>query len=126
MFLAANVTIDEFMASNVSTLPDENGQFHDWIEVRNNEATEVNLQGWRLTDNKNDLSKWVFPSVTLQPGDSILVFSDGIPDANNVREEPFGHAAILSAVKAAPAASPKALIERLLKEVKEPEVSKFA
>lgn len=73
--LAAHVTIDEFMAANVSVLADENGQFHDWIEIRNNEAAPLNLQGWRLTDNELDLSKWVFPSVTVPAGGRLVVFA---------------------------------------------------
>jgi serine phosphatase RsbU (regulator of sigma subunit) len=57
--------------------------------------------------------------VTLQPGDTILVFSDGIPDANNVREEPFTAAAILNALKGVQSPSPRTIIERLLKVVEQ-------
>ena len=69
--------ITEFMADNDTTLDDEDGEFSDWIEVHNPDATPVDLTGWCLTDNAANLGKWPFPAVTLQPGGFLVVFASG-------------------------------------------------
>ena len=73
----ADVIISEFMASNTRTLADEDGQYSDWIEVFNRGAEPVDLGGWFLTDNENNLVKWQFPSTNLAPGAFLVVFASG-------------------------------------------------
>jgi hypothetical protein len=75
--LAANPVITEFMASNSSTLLDGNGVASDWIEIYNKGDQAVNLAGYSLTDDRLDLDKWTFPSVTLNPGAYLVVFASG-------------------------------------------------
>src|SRR5262249_31592734 len=55
--------------------------------------------------------------VVLHPGDALLIYSDGVPDANNVREEQFGAKGIEAALGGDSPGSPRALIARLLKAV---------
>src|SRR3954470_16545203 len=74
---AGPVIISEFMASNVHTLSDENGDKSDWIEIYNGATTNVNLQGWYLTDATNNLREWQFPSVTLAAKSFLVVFASG-------------------------------------------------
>ena len=69
--------LSEFMASNTRSLADENGQFSDWIEIYNPAALTVNLDGWYLTDNANDLTKWRFPATNLSGGRFLIVFASG-------------------------------------------------
>ncbi len=71
----ASPVISEFMAVNGSTLADSEGEFSDWIEIHNPDATPVNLGGWHLTDDASDLTKWTFPAVTLEPGSFLVVFA---------------------------------------------------
>ena len=73
--LAADPVISEFMAQNLTTIKDGYGKYEDWIEIWNPDATSVNLAGWRLTDNKSNLGKFVFPSCTLAPGARLVVFA---------------------------------------------------
>ncbi len=75
--LLAGPLITEFMADNETTLEDEDGEFSDWIEIHNPDTTPVDLAGWGLTDNADNLSKWPFPSVALQPGEFLVVFASG-------------------------------------------------
>ena len=71
----AAVTISEFMASNNSTITDEDGDSSDWIEIHNSGNAAVNINGWYLTDDDGDLTQWQLPNVTL-PGNSYrLVFA---------------------------------------------------
>ena len=61
---AEPVTITEIVASNTSGLQDEDGAFPDWLELFNGGTTNVNLDGWFLTDSPANLTKWRFPAVT--------------------------------------------------------------
>jgi hypothetical protein len=67
--------ISEFMAKNETGLDDQDRDEEDWIEIHNAGLTQVNLDGWFLTDKADDLSKWRFPAVTLAPDAYLLVFA---------------------------------------------------
>ena len=71
------VLISEFVASNENTLNDEDGDESDWIEIYNPNDIEVNLDGWYLTDDAQDLTKWRFPAVTLAGDRYFVLFASG-------------------------------------------------
>jgi hypothetical protein len=72
------VYINEFMASNVSTYPDEGGAFPDWVELFNASDFEADLSGWWITDDNTDIFKHRFAEgVTIPAGGFIVVFCDG-------------------------------------------------
>jgi len=58
-------------------------------------------------------------TVLLEPGDTLVMFSDGVSDAMNIREEKFKPPRILSALKTDGPRTPKALGERIIKAVKQ-------
>ena len=60
--------ITEFLASNDSTLDDEDGESSDWIEIFNAGDTALDLDGWHLTDSAANLTQWTFPDVSLAAG----------------------------------------------------------
>ncbi len=70
---ASVVVINEFMASNRSTLADEDGDYSDWIELHNPGDTAVDLSGWGVSDNPGTLFKWTFPSGTVIPAQGFLL-----------------------------------------------------
>ncbi len=74
---AEQVRISEFMSSNTAAVPDEDGEFTDWIELFNAGDAAVDLGGWSLTDDAAFPRKWIFPSVTLAPGRFLAVFASG-------------------------------------------------
>jgi len=76
---SGDVIINEFLASNASTngLRDEDGELQDWIELYNRGGSPVNLNGWSLTDDPSEPDLWLFPSVTLSPGQYMVVFASG-------------------------------------------------
>jgi len=74
---AQTLSINEFMASNVSTIADEDGDFEDWIEIHNYGEEEINLEGWALSDNFALPMMWLFPDTVIQPGEFILVWASG-------------------------------------------------
>jgi hypothetical protein len=67
------VIINEFMASNTSTLADPQGEFDDWIELRNVTDEVVDLTGRYLSDEPNNPRKWQFPAGTVLPPNGFLV-----------------------------------------------------
>lgn len=69
--------ITEFLALNGQNVKDEDGEHADWIELYNPGETAVNLSGWSLTDKKDEPHQWVFPALTLNPGDYLLVYASG-------------------------------------------------
>lgn len=69
------VRINEFMALNQTVLADEDGDYSDWIELYNAGSTDINLQGWALTDDILLPSKWLFPDITLKAGEFMIVFA---------------------------------------------------
>ena len=75
--LTGVIVINEFMASNKSGIRDEDGDHSDWIELYNNSDMAVNLLGWGLTDDANNLLKWQFPAVMLPSKGYIYVFASG-------------------------------------------------
>lgn len=70
----APVQITELMPSNKSCLLDGDGDFSDWIELCNVSGETCELEGFYLSDDGEDLLKWQFPSVSLAPGERVVVF----------------------------------------------------
>ncbi len=81
--LASDVVITEFQASNDTTLLDEDGEATDWIELQNQSLDTVSLDGWYLTDDPRDLTKWRFPGVDVDADQYIVIFA-----SNKDRSEP--------------------------------------
>ncbi len=81
----AGPVISEFMAVNDTTLADEDGDFSDWIEIHNADATPASLAGYHLTDNAANLTKWTFSAVTLNADEYLVVFA-----SNKDRTDPAG------------------------------------
>ena len=65
------------MSSNETILADEDGDFPDWIELYNGGNSPVNLEGYGISDDRLDLSKSVFPKITLLPKKHLLLFASG-------------------------------------------------
>jgi hypothetical protein len=74
---AQSLALNEIMASNSTSIADEDGDFEDWIELYNYSVEPVNLAGYGLSDDYNDPFLWVFPDVTIQPGEFMLVWASG-------------------------------------------------
>ncbi len=74
------VVINEFVAINNDSLLDGDGRSSDWLELYNTTNQSINLGGWYLTDDVNELTKWQFPSVTIDAYGYLLVFASGQDD----------------------------------------------
>ncbi|MHC4417534.1 MAG: lamin tail domain-containing protein [Planctomycetota bacterium] len=88
----APLVISEFMASNRTTMLDGDGRASDWIEIHNPNDANISLNGWYLTDDDRDLTKWRFPDgLTLASGGYLVVFASGQDDANYPYLDPNGY-----------------------------------
>jgi hypothetical protein len=74
---AEPVTISEFLTGNVGGLLDEDLESPDWLELYNSGTSAVNLAGWHLTDDTNDLTRWTFPTTNIGPKGFLIVFASG-------------------------------------------------
>lgn len=68
--------ISEVCCVNTAMVPDEDGDFGDWVELENAGTADIELSGWRLSDKNG--GGWVFPDgARLGSGERMLVFCDG-------------------------------------------------
>ena len=58
----AQIVINEYSASNRNIQADQDGDYEDYIELYNTTSSPVNLGGYYLSDDFNDLLKWTFPA----------------------------------------------------------------
>jgi len=74
--VVSGLVINEIMAGNVTAVADQNGEYDDWVELYNGGATNINLNGFHLSDNENDLTKWTFPNVSIAPNGYLIIWCD--------------------------------------------------
>ena len=67
--------ISELVAVGNGTHQDEDGDTPDWIEIYNPTGADIDLAGYHLTDDPNNLTKWTFPAAPLQTGRYLVVFA---------------------------------------------------
>jgi len=70
--------VNEIMALNDSTISDESGEFDDWFEIYNAEDYPVRLEGFFISDKKDNLTKWQFPAsdTEILPDEFIVIWCD--------------------------------------------------
>ena len=72
---AQELYLNEVMASNDSVISDEDGDFQDWIEIYYNGNEPLNLSEFGLSDNEDTPFKWIFPDITIQPDEFLLIWA---------------------------------------------------
>jgi serine phosphatase RsbU (regulator of sigma subunit) len=65
-----------------------------------------------LPDTKYDSA-----SITLAPEDWLIIFTDGLVEAENARQEDYGEARLLTAIEAGKSVEPAEMLKRLMAEV---------
>jgi CotH kinase protein/Lamin Tail Domain/Fn3 associated/Secretion system C-terminal sorting domain/Divergent InlB B-repeat domain len=67
--------INELMSSNSITIPDEDGDYSDWIELYNGSGSTLNLNGYFLSDDPEQPDKWSFANTSIGPSEFLLIFA---------------------------------------------------
>ena len=75
--VSQTVIINEIMSSNTTTIVDYDGETSDWIELYNNSSSQLNLQGYYLSDDNDNLNKWSFPDIGIPSGSYLLIWASG-------------------------------------------------
>lgn len=60
----AQVIINEYSASNISTITDAFGENEDWVELYNTSGSAVDISGYYLSDKSGNMLKWPVPAGT--------------------------------------------------------------
>lgn len=84
----SDVVINELMASNEETVGDQDGEFDDWVELYNNSDQRVDLSGYFLTDDSENLTKWTFPAGTaIEAKDYLIIWADEDDDQSGLHAD---------------------------------------
>ncbi|MCD4682366.1 MAG: CotH kinase family protein, partial [Bacteroidales bacterium] len=75
--VSQQLVINEFMSANNNVLQDDFGEYSDWIEIYNPSPQTFNLLNWCLSDDPDDIEKWSFPDLLIEPDSFLLVFASG-------------------------------------------------
>jgi hypothetical protein len=82
-----SIVINEIVASSneQSGLPDNAGEYEDWIEMYNNTPLEIDLKNFYLTDDGGAPLKWTFPfGSKIAPFGYLIVWADKDEDQPGV------------------------------------------
>jgi len=71
------LVINEVCNNNFSTAPLNGYENADWIELYNASDEAINLENYSISDNVSDINKFVFPSLNLNPKETILLYAMG-------------------------------------------------
>lgn len=76
--------INEFMASNSTTITDAYGEYDDWIEIYNASADTVDIGGFYITDKLDNPTRHLIPigfeDTKIPPQGFLLLWADGTPE----------------------------------------------
>ena len=75
--LGQSIQLNEIVSSNGDNLYDEDGDTPDWIELHNFGNTDINLANWGISDQENDENPWLFPEITLNAEDYMILWASG-------------------------------------------------
>jgi len=78
-----DVIVNEIMSSNKTFIKDCDGDYSDWIELHNMKSYDINLVGFKLSDDANDKNKWTFPNVIIPANGYLLVFASNKDKIHN-------------------------------------------
>ena len=81
--ISQDIVINEILPDNMSGITDEYDEYSDWIEIHNTSNSIINLEGYYLSDRKNDPLKWKFPNVNIAPNGFVLVFASKSPSTSS-------------------------------------------
>lgn len=68
--------IYEAMAAN-RTESRVNRNYYDWVELKNMSSVPISLEGYCLTDKLSDPSRGILPSITLDSGETVMLYCSG-------------------------------------------------
>lgn len=68
------VYLNEMVSNSDGFYIDEDGDSSDWVEIHNPSEEVISLLGYGLSDDPEDLFKWTFPDIAIDPMGYLVVF----------------------------------------------------
>ena len=75
--VASGLIIHEAMPSNAKYLQQADGEFYDWVELKNTSDAPIRLADYALSNDPDQPDKFQLPDVELAPGESYIVICSG-------------------------------------------------
>ena len=76
--LYSQIVINEYSAANYESHLDNYGEYEDWIELYNTTSTDIDLNGWFLSDKTSNTNKWQFMSSYIISANSVgIIYCSG-------------------------------------------------
>ncbi len=72
-----SIVINEVVADNSMGILDEDGDSSDWIELYNYTNSEINIEGFWLSDDVENLQKWAIPDIQIPSLGFVSIFASG-------------------------------------------------
>ena len=72
----ADVFLNEFMASNDTIIPNEAGDYVDWVELYNASEVDLSTEGLYITDDLDEPLMHPLPALTIPAGGHLLLWAD--------------------------------------------------
>lgn len=86
-----DLAINEVMPSNSRYMLQSDGNYYDWVELKNISDRAINLADYALSDQEDNLRLFPLPEKTLQPGEKIVIICSGNTAlTGNYIHAPFG------------------------------------
>lgn len=73
----STLVINEICDNNFSTAPLRYRENVDWIELINVSEAPLDLYGWMISDDTDDMDKYIFPSIEIGAGETLLLYATG-------------------------------------------------
>lgn len=74
---ASPLILNEAMPGNDSLLEQSMGSYYDWVELKNQSKSEINLSGYSLTDDLENGTPCPLPNQVLAPGKVVVLLCTG-------------------------------------------------
>lgn len=81
--VSSELILSEAMNNNYSYLPQNGGQYYDWIEIKNVTDHEVDLTDWYVSDSAKHVQRYPLGEGTLQPGECMVLIASGNESLSN-------------------------------------------
>lgn len=73
----ADLVINEVMSSNFKYLAQNGGNYYDWIEIKNNTNSDINLSDYSLSNNYSFANMYQLPDKVLKAGEMMVFMASG-------------------------------------------------
>lgn len=79
----SELIINEVMNLNSKYIPQNGGQYYDWIELKNNSNKIISLKDYYISNDIKDIKMYNLPDIKLKPNEFIILIASGDTNLSN-------------------------------------------